>query len=100
AQNLAARLMVELCGARLAPGTIDVAAPVPPPRRVTLRLARLESLVGERIEPGDASAILTRLGFGVEPPNGELEVEVPYFRDTDVQREADLIEEVVRIHGL
>ena len=60
AQNLAARLMVELCGARLAPGTIDVAAPVPPPRRVTLRSARLESLLGERIEPDESSAILTR----------------------------------------
>lgn len=100
AQRLAARLMVELCGARLAPGTIDVAAPVPPPRRITLRSARLESLVGERIEPEESSAILERLGFGVDRRDGDLEVEVPYFRDGDVQREADLIEEVIRIHGL
>jgi phenylalanyl-tRNA synthetase beta chain len=100
AQNLAARLMVELCGARLAPGTIDVAAPVSPPRRVTLRSTRLESLLGERIDPDESIAILERLGFGVERRDGELEVEVPYFRDMDVQREADVIEEVVRIHGL
>ena len=30
----------------------------------------------------------------------DLDVEVPYFRDGDVQREADLIEEVARVHGL
>ena len=101
AQRLAARLMVELCGARFAPGTIDVAPSVmPPPCRITLRTARLEGLLGERIEPEESSAILERLGFRVERQDGDLEVEVPYFRDEDVQREADLIEEVARVHGL
>ena len=65
AQRLAARLMVELCGARMAPGTIDVAAPEPEPHRVTLRTARLEGLLGERIEADESQAILERLGFGV-----------------------------------
>jgi phenylalanyl-tRNA synthetase beta chain len=100
AQRLAARLMVELCGARLAPGTIDAAAPEPQPRRVTLRSARLEGLLGEAIDLDESSAILARLGFGVERRESDLEVEVPYFRDGDVQREADLIEEVARVHGL
>jgi phenylalanyl-tRNA synthetase beta chain len=100
AQRLAARLLVEVCGARLVPGTIDVVGPVPPPRRVTLRTSRLERLLGERIEPEDSAAILGRLGFGVERRNGDLDVEVPYFRDGDVQREADLVEEVARVHGL
>jgi phenylalanyl-tRNA synthetase beta chain len=100
AQRLAARLMVELCGARMVPGTIDVAEPVPPPRRIVLRSKRVEGLLGERIEPPDAAALLERLGFEVEQVDGDLDVEVPYFRDGDVQREADLIEEVARIHGL
>ena len=39
AQRLAARLMVELCGARMLPGTIDVAAPEPEPHHVTMRTA-------------------------------------------------------------
>ena len=67
AQRLAARLMVELCGARMVPGTIDVAAPEPEPHRITLRSARLQGLLGERIEPAESQAILERLGFGVEP---------------------------------
>ena len=100
AQRLAARLMVELCGARMVPGTIDVAEPVPAPRRIVLRSRRVEGLLGERIEPEDAAALLERLGFGAKEADGDLDVAVPYFRDGDVQREADLIEEVARIHGL
>ena len=37
AQRIASRLMVELCGAKLVPGTIDVAAGIPEPRRLALR---------------------------------------------------------------
>jgi phenylalanyl-tRNA synthetase beta chain len=100
AQRLAARLMVEICGARMAPGTVDVAEPVPPSPKIVLRSARVERLLGERIEPQEEAAILSRLGFGVEQADGDSTVEVPYFREGDVRREADLIEEVARIHGL
>jgi phenylalanyl-tRNA synthetase beta chain len=100
AQRLAARLMVEICGARMAPDTIDVSAPVPAPPRITLRTARVEGLLGERIEPPEIAAILERLGFDVEHSDGDLTVESPYFRAGDVRREADLVEEVARIHGL
>jgi phenylalanyl-tRNA synthetase beta chain len=102
AQRIAARLMVDVCGARMIPGTVDVAEPPPDPRRIELRSARLEGLLGERIEPAESSAILERLGFGVEAldDGGDLAVTVPYFRDGDVRREADLVEEVARIHGL
>ena len=34
AQRIASRLMVELCGAKLVPGTIDVAAEIPEPHRI------------------------------------------------------------------
>jgi len=100
AQRIASRLMVELCGARLAPGTIDVAAAIPPPHRLALREARVEGLLGMRIEPADQAAYLERLGFGVEASAGTLEVEVPVDRHYDVGREVDLIEEVARVHGL
>jgi phenylalanyl-tRNA synthetase beta chain len=92
--------MVELCGARMAPRTIDVAAPEPEPHRIVMRSARLEGLLGERVEPQEARTILERLGFGVEPRDRDIEVEVPYWRHYDVYREADVIEEVARIHGL
>ena len=96
AQRLAARLMVELCGARMVPGTTDVYPSPAEPRVVGLRAERMERLLGERIEEDTANAILERLGF--EPHEGDWLV--PPWRDSDVQREADLIEEVARIHGL
>lgn len=100
AQRIASRLMVELCGAKLVPGTIDVAAEIPAPRRLTLRAHRVEGLLGMAIAQADQVAYLERLGFGVEASGEDLEVTVPADRDGDVTREVDLIEEVGRIHGL
>jgi phenylalanyl-tRNA synthetase beta chain len=100
AQRIASRLMVELCGAKLVPGTIDVAAEIPVPPRVVLRGERVEGLLGMRIEQPDQVAYLERLGFGVEAEGDDLVVEVPPDRHYDVTREADLIEEVARVHGL
>jgi phenylalanyl-tRNA synthetase beta chain len=101
AQRLAARLMVELCGARLVPGTID-AYPAPvEPLVVTLRPERVGRLLGTLVPQEEIVAVLERLGFelaGVE--SGAPQVAVPYWRFADVTREADLIEEVGRIHGL
>jgi phenylalanyl-tRNA synthetase beta chain len=100
AQRIASRLMVELCGAKLVPGTIDVAAEIPPPPRLRLRGSRVEGLLGMRIEQADQVAYLERLGFGVEAEGDDLVVEVPPDRHHDVTREVDLIEEVARVHGL
>jgi phenylalanyl-tRNA synthetase beta chain len=100
AQRIASRLMVELCGAKLVPGMIDVAAEVPPPPRIRLRSAQVEGVLGMRIEQADQVAYLERLGFGVEADGVDLTVEVPPDRHHDVTREADLIEEVARVHGL
>jgi phenylalanyl-tRNA synthetase beta chain len=100
-QRMAARLMVELCGARLVPGTIDEYPHPLEPRVVELRYARIEKLLGSRIPEDEVKAILERLGFELgESSPGTWDVTVPYWRDGDVQREADLIEEVARIHGL
>ena len=99
AQRIASRLVVEVCGAKLVPGTIDVAADVPERHRVRLRTERAEALLGMRIEPDRCATYLERLGFGVERDGDELTAEVPVHRHYDVTREADLIEEVGRIHG-
>jgi len=100
AQRIASRLMVELCGARLVPGTIDVSAGEPEPTRLILRGSRVSGLLGMEIALEDQADYLERLGFGVERGDGVLEVTVPPDRHHDVTREVDLIEEVGRIHGL
>ncbi|MDQ3721139.1 MAG: phenylalanine--tRNA ligase subunit beta, partial [Actinomycetota bacterium] len=68
AQRLAARLMVELCGARMAPETLDEYPHPAGARKVTLRSARLARLLGQWIEPEESAEILGRLGF---EPEGE-----------------------------
>ncbi|MGA8744866.1 MAG: phenylalanine--tRNA ligase subunit beta [Solirubrobacterales bacterium] len=100
AQRIASVLLVELCGARLVPGTIDEVAEVPIPCRLRLRAARVEGLLGMRIPQADQVAYLERLGFGVEVIGEELEVTVSADRHYDVTREVDLIEEVARVHGI
>jgi phenylalanyl-tRNA synthetase beta chain len=100
AQRIASRLLVELCGARLVPGTIDVAAELPPPHRIRLRAARVRGLLGMEISQPEQAAYLERLGFGVEFAGEDLAVTVPPDRHYDVTREVDLIEEVARVHGI
>jgi phenylalanyl-tRNA synthetase beta chain len=100
AQRVASKLLVEL-GAELVPGTIDVAAEPPAPRSIALRGARLDALLGTHIDRGDARAHLDALEFEVEPEGErDLRVGVPVDRYFDVTREADVIEEVGRLHGL
>ncbi|HEX8754439.1 MAG TPA: phenylalanine--tRNA ligase subunit beta [Solirubrobacterales bacterium] len=100
AQRIASRLMVELCGAKLVPGTIDVTSELPAPRRLRLRAARVRGLLGMEIAQAEQAAYLERLGFGVEVAGEDLEVTVPPDRHHDVTREIDLIEEVARVHGI
>jgi len=100
AQRIASRLLVELCGAKLVPGTIDVAAEIPEPHRLRLRASRVKGLLGMTISQEDQKTYLERLGFEAAADGEDLEVVVPPDRHFDVTREADLIEEVARVHGL
>ncbi|HEX5989196.1 MAG TPA: phenylalanine--tRNA ligase subunit beta [Solirubrobacterales bacterium] len=100
AQRIASRLLVELCGAKLVPGTIDVAAEIPAPRTLPLRAARVSGLLGMEISQDEQKTYLERLGFEAEADGEDLEVVVPPDRHYDVTREVDLIEEVARVHGI
>ncbi len=97
---LATQLMIEVCGATVAPGTIDVGGPGPEPKTIRLRSARITSLLGVEVPVGRCAEILTALEFGVAAAPDGLDVTVPAFRRTDVTREADLIEEVSRLGAL
>jgi phenylalanyl-tRNA synthetase beta chain len=100
AQAVATRLMLELTGARLVPGTIDIGGDGPPPKTIALRDARVTGLLGVEIPRERSAEILGALEFKTALAHDGLEVTVPPFRRGDVTREADLIEEVARIDGL
>jgi phenylalanyl-tRNA synthetase beta chain len=107
AQALATRLLIECCGARVAPGTIDLGWDAPPARVIRLREARVEAILGLPVSRARQAGILTALDFqtvevadGAAPERDGLDVTVPALRRVDVTREVDLIEEVARIDGL
>jgi phenylalanyl-tRNA synthetase beta chain len=93
----ATELLVDLTEARYT-GDTDVQAGLAARPVARLRPERTDALVGLEIPPPDQWRILERLGFEVEKRSGR--ITVPTWRARDVTREVDLIEEVVRIHGL
>jgi phenylalanyl-tRNA synthetase beta chain len=100
AQAVATALMLELCGAKLAPGTLDIGGEGPPPQRITLREERVSAILGLAVPRERQAEILQALDFTCEPVEDGLLVGVPALRRDDVTREIDLIEEVARIAGL
>jgi phenylalanyl-tRNA synthetase beta chain len=99
-QALATQLMIELAGATVRPGTVDIGGDGPPPRTIRLRDSRVNGLLGTSIERERSKQILTALEFGATDATDGLDVTVPAFRRGDISREADLIEEVARLDGL
>jgi phenylalanyl-tRNA synthetase beta chain len=100
AQAIATRLMVELCGATVLPGTIDIGGDGPAPRTIALRDARVSGLLGIEVPRARSAQILEALEFATTEADDGLDVTVPAFRRADVTREADLIEEVARLGAL
>jgi phenylalanyl-tRNA synthetase beta chain len=100
AQAVGTRLMAELCGAQVAPGTIDVGGEPAPTPAIALRQARVQGILGVEIDRRRQAEILRALDFQTEETDGGLLATPPAARRQDVSREADLIEEVSRIDGL
>jgi phenylalanyl-tRNA synthetase beta chain len=100
ASRRAASLLVQYGGAVAARGVIDVDHRPAAPAGVALRFRRAREIIGVALPDADMVAILTSLGFGVVRQDGEVAVfRVPSWR-LDIELEADLIEEVARVHGL
>ncbi len=100
ASRRAAALMVELAGATAARGVIDVYPVRPPARRIACDYARTAAKIGVPLAGADIVRRLASLALPVvETTATACTVEVPTFRG-DLEREADLVEEVARLHGL
>lgn len=96
--EVATRLILEMCGGE--PSEPTVAGAEPSWRRsVSYRFARSRTLGGIEIAPAEQTAILRRLGFETTGEGDRIEVSPPGWRG-DIEGEADIVEEVVRVHGL
>ena len=94
--ELATHLVLDLCGGE--PSEVVTAGHVPVfEKSVAYRPARTLSLAGVAVDEETQAAILARLGFHVELGT-VWQIGVPSWR-RDIDGEADIVEEVVRIHG-
>jgi len=95
--EVAARLVQEICGGTAS--HITVAGDEPTWRRtVGFRPSRLAGLGGIDVPAADARRILGELGFTVADKGTSWDVSPPSWRG-DIEGEADIVEEVTRVHG-
>jgi phenylalanyl-tRNA synthetase beta chain len=100
ASDRAAALILELAGGELASELVDVRQDPAAPAPVTCRFARVRALLGVDVSDDRMIALFEGLGCVVERVGqGTCRVAAPSWR-ADLTREADLAEEVVRLHGL
>ena len=103
ASDRAAYLIAKHCGGTI--GALSTAGDdVVPPREVKIRLAELARIAEINIAPDDVASMLEPLGFTIrihadDYDAGVVTVLIPSFRQRDVEREIDVIEELCRIYG-
>ncbi|MDR1368334.1 MAG: phenylalanine--tRNA ligase subunit beta [Candidatus Accumulibacter sp.] len=93
----ASGLILEICGGQAGP-LYEAAAILPERKPICLRPSRVARLLGVFLGDEEIAGILRRLGMNVERDGENFIVIPPSFR-FDLEIEADLIEEIARLHG-
>ncbi|OWV68849.1 phenylalanine--tRNA ligase subunit beta [Rhizobium sp. R339] len=91
-------LVLELCGGTAARAEV-VGYKGYEPKVVDFPYSEVKRLTGLEVSTEESNAILARLGFTVSGSGERVSVSVPSWRP-DVDGKADLVEEVMRIHGV
>lgn len=95
----AAMLIKELAGGEISSNIIDIYPQVIQPFEVKMKFKNIDRLIGKVIEPQKIYNILENLDILVQDKSETgFTVKVPPYR-VDVTREADVIEEILRIYG-
>ncbi|MEL6920481.1 MAG: phenylalanine--tRNA ligase subunit beta, partial [Pseudomonadota bacterium] len=96
--ELATQLVTELCGG--APTEAEIVGyQGHTPKAVDFPYTEVGRLTGLTVSAGESCDILQRLGFRLDKRSDGATVSVPSWRP-DIDGKADLVEEVMRIHGI
>lgn len=97
AMERATQLLLEICGGAAGPVS-EVRGELPQRQAILLRTGRVKRVLGIALSADEIGAILKRLQFAFERDGENFRVTPPSYR-FDLGIEADLIEELARIHG-
>jgi phenylalanyl-tRNA synthetase beta chain len=97
--KLAALLIKEVAGGTISDGISDIYPAEINPFRVELTYSKINALTGKEIPKETIKSILAGLEMSIVEENGDaLVLNVPTYR-VDVQRDVDVIEDILRIYG-
>jgi len=99
AMERATALLLAICGGEA--GAVEEcvsSGDLPGRAPILLRKARVQRLLGIDLAKDEIEQLLARLGMQLEASGDEWQVTPPSFR-FDMEIEADLIEEIIRVHG-
>ncbi|HQQ95203.1 MAG TPA: phenylalanine--tRNA ligase subunit beta [Bacteroidia bacterium] len=95
----AANLIMDICGAHLSMGITDVYPEKLEPHKVAFSYSNCNELIGKEIDRHLIKQIILNLGIEISSEGSDgLLLHVPFYKH-DVLREADVVEEVMRIYG-
>ena len=94
-----ASLIIEIAGGRLAPGVVADGLPIPGNREVSIRPERCRTVLGIPIDDERIEQLLKGLELAPRRDGDRFVCTIPPRR-LDLEREADLVEEIARTHGL
>ncbi|HLN55330.1 MAG TPA: phenylalanine--tRNA ligase subunit beta, partial [Bacteroidales bacterium] len=95
----AAMLIKELAGGKISSDIVDIYPKPINKEKIEVSYSNINRLIGKNIEAGTVKRILDLLDIKVlSEEAGKLLLEIPLYR-VDVKKEADVIEEILRIYG-
>jgi phenylalanyl-tRNA synthetase beta chain len=97
ALDRAAQMIAEMTGGKISCMTDAYPKPYEP-RKITVALSKISSVIGIDIEESFIKKTLLNLGFKIEGAGEHIAVTPPSFRN-DVEMDIDIIEEVARLYG-
>lgn len=95
----AIEMILEIAGGEVASNFVDSRKEEYQPKVFTLNPERVRQQIGVEISDQEQITILENLGFNFEKQGEIYQVQVPYWRDNDIEDNVDLTEEIARIYG-